>query len=83
MYFTFLKVFSRARESSPCIVFFDELDSLAPKRGQTGGSGSIMDRYAWILNFNRCLFNVESRAFLIRLDIAGKLNRFFEIYILQ
>ena len=28
------QVFERARSSSPCIVFFDELDALAPKRSQ-------------------------------------------------
>lgn len=33
------QVFSRARASSPCIVFFDELDSLCPKRGAGDGSG--------------------------------------------
>jgi len=32
-------VFERARSSSPCIVFFDELDSLCPKRGSGGGGG--------------------------------------------
>ena len=32
-------VFERARSSSPCIIFFDELDSLCPKRGSDGGSG--------------------------------------------
>lgn len=32
-------VFERARSSSPCIVFFDELDSLVPKRGMDGGAG--------------------------------------------
>ncbi|KAL9180001.1 hypothetical protein ACHAXT_007971 [Thalassiosira profunda] len=32
-------VFERARSSSPCIIFFDELDSLAPKRGSDGGGG--------------------------------------------
>ena len=37
-------VFARARECAPCIIFFDEFDSLAPKRGQSGGSGSVMDR---------------------------------------
>ena len=31
-------VFERARASSPCVVFFDELDSLVPKRGGDGGS---------------------------------------------
>ena len=33
-------VFERARASSPCIVFFDELDSLVPKRGGDGGGGN-------------------------------------------
>lgn len=33
------QVFERARCSSPCIVFFDELDSLVPKRGSDGGGG--------------------------------------------
>lgn len=33
-------VFERARSSSPCVVFFDELDSLVPKRGSDGGGGS-------------------------------------------
>jgi ribosome biogenesis ATPase len=33
-------VFERARASSPCIVFFDELDSLVPRRGGDGGSGN-------------------------------------------
>ena len=32
-------VFERARTSSPCIIFFDELDSLCPKRGSDGGGG--------------------------------------------
>ncbi|KAJ1675051.1 peroxisomal assembly protein [Spiromyces aspiralis] len=38
------RVFQKAREASPCVVFFDELDSLAPKRGQQGDSGGVMDR---------------------------------------
>ena len=37
-------MFVRAREAEPCVVFFDELDSLAPSRGQTGDSGGVMDR---------------------------------------
>lgn len=39
-----LTVFERAREASPCIIFFDELDSLAPNRGISGDSGGVMDR---------------------------------------
>ncbi|KAJ2470332.1 peroxisomal assembly protein [Coemansia sp. RSA 2322] len=38
------RIFQRAREASPCVIFFDELDSLAPKRGQHGDSGGVMDR---------------------------------------
>ncbi|KAJ8100419.1 P-loop containing nucleoside triphosphate hydrolase protein [Lipomyces tetrasporus] len=38
------KVFQRARDARPCIVFFDELDSVAPKRGNQGDSGGVMDR---------------------------------------
>lgn len=37
-------MFERARAAAPCIIFFDELDSLAPKRGQSGDSGGVMDR---------------------------------------
>lgn len=37
-------VFARARAARPCIVFFDELDALAPKRGASGDSGGVMDR---------------------------------------
>ena len=34
------QVFARARSSAPCIVFFDELDALAPRRGGSGGGSS-------------------------------------------
>ena len=37
-------VFERARENLPCIVFFDELDSLAPARGKGADSSQVMDR---------------------------------------
>uniref|UniRef100_A0A915ENM2 Peroxisomal ATPase PEX6 n=1 Tax=Ditylenchus dipsaci TaxID=166011 RepID=A0A915ENM2_9BILA len=37
-------VFEKARAASPSILFFDELDSLAPNRGVAGDSGGVMDR---------------------------------------
>jgi ribosome biogenesis ATPase len=33
------KVFQRARASAPCVIFFDELDALVPKRGGGGNEG--------------------------------------------
>ncbi|KJH47387.1 ATPase, AAA family [Dictyocaulus viviparus] len=38
------KVFERARQASPCVIFFDEVDSIAPNRGRSGDSGGVMDR---------------------------------------
>lgn len=38
------RVFERARDAKPCVIFFDELDSVAPKRGNQGDSGGVMDR---------------------------------------
>ena len=38
------QVFHKARNASPCVIFFDELDSLAPNRGKSGDSGGVMDR---------------------------------------
>ncbi|KAG9061582.1 peroxisomal assembly protein [Linnemannia hyalina] len=38
------RVFQRARDAKPCVIFFDELDSVAPKRGEKGDSGGVMDR---------------------------------------
>jgi len=38
------RVFQLARSAAPCIVFFDELDALAPNRGKSGDSGGVMDR---------------------------------------
>lgn len=37
-------IFQTARDASPCVIFFDELDSLAPKRGAGADSGGVMDR---------------------------------------
>ena len=38
------RVFQKARDAKPCVIFFDELDSVAPKRGHQGDSGGVMDR---------------------------------------
>uniref|UniRef100_A0A1I7VRC9 Peroxisomal ATPase PEX6 n=1 Tax=Loa loa TaxID=7209 RepID=A0A1I7VRC9_LOALO len=37
------KVFEKARMAEPCVLFFDELDSLASKRGRCGDSSRVVD----------------------------------------
>ncbi|CAB4011687.1 peroxisome assembly factor 2-like, partial [Paramuricea clavata] len=38
------EIFATASRAAPCVIFFDELDSLAPNRGRSGDSGGVMDR---------------------------------------
>jgi len=37
-------IFERARAAAPSVLFFDELDALAPARGRAGDAGGVMDR---------------------------------------
>jgi len=37
------EIFKRARQSAPCVVFFDEIDSIAPIRG-VGGETAVTER---------------------------------------
>lgn len=38
------EVFKKARQASPCILFFDEIDSLVPARGIGGGDSQTTER---------------------------------------
>ena len=37
-------VFLRAKNSRPCVIFFDEVDSLAPRRNSSSGDGGSSSR---------------------------------------
>ena len=38
------EVFKKARQAAPCIIFFDELDALVPRRGGEGDSSRVTER---------------------------------------
>ena len=38
------EVFKKARQAAPCIIFLDEIDSLAPRRGGGEGEGHLSER---------------------------------------
>jgi peroxin-6 len=64
-------LFEKARLNSPCILFFDELDSLAPVRGRSGDSGGVMDRVV-----SQLLTEIDG---LDKLNSNGKISQIFLI----
>ncbi|XP_058496719.1 peroxisomal ATPase PEX6 isoform X3 [Solea solea] len=59
------EVFVRARSAAPCVIFFDELDSLAPSRGRSGDSGGVMDRVVSQLLAELDALNSADQVFVI------------------
>jgi hypothetical protein len=60
------EVFQFARACEPSVVFFDELDSLAPARGRSKSGGGVMDRIvSQILAEIDCLNKEDKDVFII------------------
>lgn len=62
------QIFKRAKQMAPCIIFFDELDSIAPIRG--GGEGS-----AWERVVAQLLTSMDGVEGLRNVTVMGATNR--------
>mmetsp|Transcript_22297 Transcript_22297/g.46874 ORF Transcript_22297/g.46874 Transcript_22297/m.46874 type:complete len:909 (+) Transcript_22297:297-3023(+) len=63
-------LFDKARSASPCILFFDEMDSIARARGSGGGSSETSDRV-----INQILSEIDGIGSGKTLFIIGATNR--------
>merc|ERR1712018_890155 len=64
-------IFDKARSAAPCVLFFDELDSIAKSRGGTGGdAGGASDRI-----INQVLTEMDGMGAKKNVFIIGATNR--------
>jgi transitional endoplasmic reticulum ATPase len=63
------KVFAKARQASPCIIFFDEIDAIAPRRGMSSDS-NVTERMV-----NQILTEMDGLQELTDVIIIGATNR--------
>ena len=67
------EVFDKARQSAPCVLFFDELDSIARARGSSGGdAGGAGDRV-----MNQLLTEIDGVGEKKNVFVIGATNRCF------
>jgi len=64
------KIFERARQVAPCIIFFDEIDSLAGRRGRDQGSAGVTERV-----LNQLLAEMDGIESLNEIVVIGATNR--------
>ena len=64
------EVFRKARQAAPCIVFFDEIDAIAPTRGGMGGDSHVTERV-----ISQLLTELDGLEVLSNVIIIGATNR--------
>ncbi|MEM3373678.1 MAG: CDC48 family AAA ATPase [Candidatus Woesearchaeota archaeon] len=64
------KVFEKARQASPAIIFFDEIDALAPRRGFDASEGHVSDKVV-----NQLLTELDGMVELHNIVVIGATNR--------
>ncbi|KAG8374229.1 hypothetical protein BUALT_Bualt11G0109400 [Buddleja alternifolia] len=64
------EIFDKARQSAPCVLFFDELDSIATQRGSSVGDGGAADRV-----LNQLLTEMDGMNAKKTVFIIGATNR--------
>ena len=65
------EIFDKARQSAPCVLFFDELDSIATQRGASvGDAGGAADRV-----LNQLLTEMDGMNSKKTVFIIGATNR--------
>lgn len=64
------EVFRRARQAAPCVIFFDEIDSIAPTRGMESGGGRGTERIV-----SQILTEIDGISELHGVVVLGATNR--------
>ena len=64
------EIFKKAKSASPCILFFDEIDSIAPRRGAGVGDSGVMSR-----TISQFLTELDGLEELRGVVILGSTNR--------
>ncbi|MDE1831018.1 MAG: CDC48 family AAA ATPase, partial [Thaumarchaeota archaeon] len=64
------EVFRKARQAAPCIIFLDEIDSLAPSRGSGGSDSNVTERVV-----SQILTEIDGLEELHDVIVIGATNR--------
>jgi transitional endoplasmic reticulum ATPase len=64
------EIFRKARQAAPCIIFFDELDAIAPVRGGSHGDSHVTERV-----ISQFLTEMDGLEILTNVVVIGATNR--------